>query len=239
MRIMCLSDMHLHRKEHEKNEYYKSLIKESNVDVVVFAGDNVESTLNKYAYEILANIAGDKKAIFCLGNHEFAYRRIDEVLYIYKENYDPTKYDVHCLDVLGCEDIDNIRFLGNVLWFDGSLKTVPNQSDIIDDSWLDSTIRFFDWKKENTKCVNAIKKNCDDRFLNVLVTHCVPHIKLNLHTEMNSNIYNMYSGMNLLDDMKFDYSISGHTHFRTIGQVINDCQCINTGGEGKYYILEI
>lgn len=244
MKILILSD--LHRNLYDDCSYQNKMVntllnKHKDIDLIVISGDVHEYSLEFNPYVDLDELFHHIPTLFCLGNHEFAGFTVDSVLNHYRNLYNPMKFNVHCLDVLNYFDVDGYRFLGNVLWYDGSMKSYPDQSDVINSRWLDSTIIDFDWKKENKRCVDNIVSNMDDSMIQILVTHCVPHYDLNLHNE-NHSIYNMYSGMNtFLEDYKFDYSISGHTHRMTIGKIINGCKCINVGndyGELKHFLLD-
>ena len=74
----------------------------------------------------------------------------------------------------------NVNFVGNVFWYDFSLNKNPlvMQGEILD-GWLDATIENFDPIHENIKCQKQIVDNLSKNMKNVLITHMVPHIKLN------------------------------------------------------------
>jgi predicted phosphodiesterase len=242
MEVLCFSDLHICGKYSDQIEKAKKLYKEYRPDVIAISGDIFDDTqINPY--KELSRISDDTPIICCLGNHEFAYRSVEQTIEFYEKNYNPEKYNVHYLDVIGHKSIENVNFVGNVLWYDGSLKNVWNQSDVIIDGWLDSTIREFDWKKENKNCVNQIndEKNnpAEENGWKIektfLVTHCVPHIDLNLFSFEGISEYNMYSGMkNLFEKLnrKIDFAVCGHTHRRAC-KTINGTDCVNVGND--YY----
>lgn len=251
MRLLLLSDTHLVHKQ--RLRWVEKIVHDSFIDIVVIAGDVMEMSFmpNINPYKMLARIIPGVKIIFCLGNHEFFGRTVSETLHSFSDKYNPDKYDVHCLDVIGHLDVDGLRFLGNVLWYDGSCGFNPNPYDWVGGSWMDGSIKDFDFMKENHRCIEQIKDNLNPSMTQVLVTHCVPHKKLNLHDETSP--YNVYSGVddlfsrltlsgNALDTMHIDYSISGHTHRRTVGGEIHGTACINVGESNgmtkDHFILE-
>lgn len=247
MKILCLSDLHICNSKDRKKKirWIKSILNENPVDVIVISGDIFEYHYQYQSnpYQKLSEIS-DKPIICTLGNHEFVDNTIEKTLSYYKSKYEPSKYNVHYLDVCGYYDIDKYRFLGNWLCYDGSLRYRPWQ-DLYEwgnGCWLDKRIIGFDYEKENKRCVQQIEKNiCDDREL-ILVTHCVPHKKMNGHYDESE--LNAFSGMyNLLKYYRFKYSISGHTHKKVMGLELEGCNCINIGNDYyppyEYYIIEL
>lgn len=253
MKILHLSD--LHRVEYdryamlEQTEWIKSVL--SYMDVVVITGDVFESSNYRNSefnpYEVLSNICPNRKVLFCLGNHEFYFKTPQWTRDYYAGLYDPKKYDVHCLDVIGHYDVDNVRFMGNVLWYDGSMKTVKGQkvSEFANWTWNDKTIQSFSWNKEHDLCrlqIETALSTIGDK-KSVLCTHCVPHNKLNWHLQDKKSLYNAYSGVaNFLNKYKFDWCLCGHTHKRVTCE-INGCNCINVGSDYtppySHYVIEI
>lgn len=240
MKILSFADLHIVEKYSYQMDCAKKCVKNYNPDVITISGDIFDNKdLNPY--KELSRLSKDIPVICCLGNHEFAYRSIPETLDFYREKYAPEKYNVYYLDVVGHKCVENVNFVGNVLWYDGSLKNVYNQKDVISHNWLDSSIKNFDWKLENQKCVEQINDEKNNPLENdgwkiektVLITHCVPHIDLNLFSFEGMSEYNMYSGMkNLFSQLnkKIDYAICGHTHRRTC-KTIDGIDCINIGND--------
>lgn len=251
MKILCLSDIHIHPgNQKEKINRYRSICIAEDPDIVLVTGDIFEHNIISNPYKVLADVFAGSTVICCLGNHEFYHRRIPEVMNVYQINYEPTKYDVHYLDVIDKYDVGDYRFLGNVLWYDGSLSTIKNQKllNFADFTWNDMTIKDFDPVKENKLCIEKIKTSYDSTKKNILVTHCVPHKLLNgWYENSTAPVYNAFSGViDLFEQIKpihFDYAVCGHTHKRRVGIEINGCKCINTGNDYNglilYYILEI
>ncbi len=249
MRILCLSDMHLW-DGHCVNAYYEwmtEVLPKECPDVIVITGDVFESNFDANPYETLNKIFRGRKVVFTLGNHEFFERTIPNTINHYTKHYNPEKYDVHCLDVIHELDVDNCHFFGNVLWYDGSMSTVEGQilESFANGAWMDKTIKEFDFRKENQKCVELIKEHMgEDWMINILCTHTCPHAKLNLHMKKTGSDFNAYSGVaNLFTEVQPDYSICGHTHLRTIGQHLNGVNCINVGNNHyppyMYYLLDL
>jgi predicted MPP superfamily phosphohydrolase len=252
MKILCLADLHISsRKDYrQKKHWIRGLITEYNPDVIVVAGDIFETGfyLRYNPYEKLSQIS-NIPFICVLGNHEFVDLSIQNTLDEYREKYDPQQYNVHYLDIIGHYDIKNVRFSGNVLWYDSKMRHYKDQSvydwggnpGLGNGYWLDRKIIDFDYKLENDKCVKQIKENIDPTKTNVLVTHCVPKETINGHIP---NELNIFSGMkNLLKDIDVQYSISGHTHKRIIGLDEHNTYCINVGNDYylpyHHYVLEI
>jgi len=230
----------------------KDIIEREKPVCVLIAGDVFENDILFNPYRELAKLK--VPVICCFGNHEFAYRSVKEVHDLYSKKYKPDKYDVHYLDIVGHREIEfngeKVNIVGNVLWYDGSLKDVPAQKDEIIPQWLDRTIRDFDFKEENRKCIEQIKMNFIKGEKNILLTHCVPSRLLNLYSLERQSLYNMYSGCSLLESFReegkywFDWVICGHTHRYTTLDY-HDQRCVNVGndyfhrtGEIKYFTIE-
>lgn len=267
MKILCLSD--LHRNLFNKNKinmqdiWIKNLLYEHKPNIIVVTGDIHESNSLRNPYADLQELMEGIPTICTLGNHEFYDSTIPITLRRYKEKYNPNKYDVHYLDVINEKIIDiegkSILFFGNWLGYDGSLSTVPDQNlyewAYYDGNyhWADRMILEYNYiatcKNNIRKIKNTYKKYKNDKCIKILCTHCVPHRNINgwINTshDIVGKMLNAYSGVdNILDDMKIDYSISGHTHFRVVGNEINGIKCINVGScyhldSYKYFILEI
>lgn len=251
MKILCLSDLHICGSIDLKYKYHwiEKLLDDS-IDIIVISGDIFEFHYQYMInpYQKLSKIT-DKPIICVLGNHEFVDNTIQDTLKYYQDLYEPNKYNVHYLDVCGHYDINNFRFVGNVLWYDAEMRQYDDQS-VYDwggnkgtgnGYWLDRCIIDFDYKKENKSCVKQIKKNISSEKENILVTHCVPIEKMNGHI---LNKLNIFSGMkDLLKDINVQYSISGHTHKRIIGLQVYNTFCINIGNDYYppylHYVLEV
>ena len=166
----------------------------------------------------------------------------------YTGMYNPNKWNVHYLDIIGSYDIENIRFFGDILWYDGSSGTVPGQDllGFAGGRWLDRTIVDFDPAKECEKCVELIMTNQpSSEQAGILCTHCVPARDVNGHYQIGKkNPFDAFSAVSwLLNKVNCDYSISGHTHRRIIEKEITEVCCINTGNDYyppfQHYLLEI
>lgn len=258
MKILALSDLHIHFVFNPKAyDYYKNVVckkfEKENVDAIIITGDIFESVaINKWGFDPYATLRdlfsfANAPIIFCLGNHEFAYNRPNSVVKFFEANYNK-KYNVHCLDVLGKYQIKEYNFIGNVLFYDNSLKNAFSIDDFIVRNWLDSKIIDFVPSVECAKRKEQIKNNIQKDKKNILLTHCVPHEKLNWFSinEPNS-IYNQYSGCRyFLEELEnISWSFSGHTHRRMFCE-INGVNCVNVGNdyfdefdEIKYYIADV
>jgi len=250
MKILILADLHICSKYDIMNytKLFSEVSEVNDADAIVICGDIIESAFSCNPYKQINNIFRNFTGpIICvLGNHEFFHNDVEEVINYYKYFYNPKKYNVHYLDIIGHYDYGVCRFVGNVLWYDGSMATVLGQNlyEFADKSWNDCTIKNFDWKKENEKCVSAIMGNIlPDEKVNILCTHCVPHKDLNLHMNNTFSFYNAFSGMeDLLSDINVDYCFCGHTHRRIVGKYIGKCQCVNVGsdiGYTRWFLIEV
>jgi len=252
MKILATADLHFAYNNSKTLKQLKRIVSKEKPDVLVIAGDVYDyRDINPYNELSEFNIP----VVFCLGNHEFAYRNQTITKIIYSDN---DTSNVFCLDVCGHVDINGVRFVGNVLWYDGSLSErwdVEAKLSNIDDSWLDSTIGNFNPTKENKACIIQIKENLKDCTIpTMLVTHTVPYFKLNQFCfTMPMGVYNIYSGVKDLfgnDDIYVDMAVCGHTHREA--KVVykhkdgRETFCWNVGnnyfegsGEIKYQLIEI
>jgi len=252
MKVLILSDLHIDSKG-DVNRKHKTIMSslDENIELVVICGDIFESYYECNPYKQLYRIFGDEVPVVCvLGNHEFFKKTINETIEHYSYFYNPDKYNIHYLDVVGHYDVGEFRFFGNVLWYDGSMATIPNQNPniftgkVIDEHnfnddkwfWMDGNIKNFDCIKANKECVNQIMFNHGGyNRVNVLCTHCCPHSDLNLHLDKITSPFNVFSGMtDLLSQVKPDYAFCGHTHRRIVGKYIGNCKCVNVGSGMDY-----
>lgn len=260
MKALVLSDLHIsmeYVKYDIKRESFKKELErqiKEHYDIVLISGDVFEHSVIHYTnpFFFLNYFFNSKKVIFCLGNHEFAYEKYQDV--INKWTFCSDKYrgnNIYCLDICNYVDIDNYRILGNVFWYDFSLNKnrLLMKGEIID-GWLDATIEDFDPIKENENCQNKIINNISDDKTNILLTHMVPHEQLNTFSiEEPDSVYNAYSGnadfLQKIENKNFKYAICGHTHRREI-KTIHNINCINIGNDYffrthkiEYFIIEL
>mgnify|MGYP002674546805 CR=1 FL=1 len=253
-----------------QDEKIKEIIDQYNPDIVAITGDIFEDSVDIYRFFTSLNRLVDKDlltkispntvirniipnnipVVYCLGNHEFFGSTIKYTLDVYK-NAIPVD-NVYCLDVCGHIVINDVNFVGNVLWYDGTCSERPDSIKLcqnIDKSWGDCTIINFNPLEECSKCIEQIKKNISSDYINVLLTHEVPHIKLNAHNFSTPfGIYNSYSGVrNLFEDhdINVQYSLCGHTHRPAkAGIVYQDklIECYNCGNDFKkfnYLLIDV
>ena len=254
MKILFTSDLHIHpqtkddimRIVHKKVKFEKP-------DVFVISGD-VTDMPEGNAFTLLGKL--DVPVVFCLGNHEFAYSSVDRT--IEKAMLDASKAEsegvkhVHCLDIEDSVDVNGVRFYGNVLWYDGSLSNRMDTSKYMDhiwEHWLDASIQGFVPIREHNACVDSIVavERMTENMPKVLVTHTVPHRKLNKFDVLTPmSIANCYSGVDDLFDRHLvypDYALCGHTHQRVLyehtcanGHIV---KCVNSGNDYFWNTQEI
>jgi len=239
MRILCLADLHLPPDGADALSHHHLdgvLRNVGPLDLVLLAGDLFESDgprefipdwRNPYA--ILADWFPDLPVLFVLGNHEFFRRSVAQTHAFFRRAYDPDRWNVHCLDLVGHYDCGSLRILGNVLWYDGSLAWRPDQRllDFADGNWMDCTIRQFDPVAEHRRCLAAIRQHHSPDRPNLLLTHTAPHRRLALQPPTQ---FSAFSGCaNLLDQLPFAFAVCGHTHLRNLGCEIDGCRCVNPG----------
>lgn len=233
-KILFFSDIHTNQKDSSELYAMKKAIDIAKPDIVVIGGDIFESSVKFNPYEELSKLG--KPVVFCLGNHEFAYRSVEDTLKFYRDSYDPSKWDVHCLDIVEKWEKDDINIIGNVLWYDGSFKDVSWQPDnIIVDGWLDKTIKKFNFREECIKNQEMIFKNFNSDKKNILLTHTCPDEHLNTFKKEGPSPYNFYSGMNLLEKledkkMMLHLALCGHTH-RYESMMVHGVLCVNLGND--------
>lgn len=255
-KILCLADLHINTTKSLELSLVKKIIHKEKPALILIAGDVFESDITFNPYKELATL--NVPTVCCFGNHEFAFRTVSATHEFYRSQYNPDKYDVHYLDIIGHKEVElngkKINIVGNVLWYDTSLKDVPSQpNDMIIPTWLDSTIRQFNFIKANIDCRNQILSNLnkDDT---ILLTHCVPNVMMNDFSIKGPSQYNMYSGMkdflkDIVDKCSLKWSVCGHTHVRIDRTKESDrlynVSCINVGNdylfrgdEIKYFMIE-
>jgi len=226
----------------------KEVLDNAPLDAIVLAGDIYENSLRKSPYNMLARLFEDFSGpvICCLGNHEFLMKRVDDELKRMEDLYRPAKHNIHYLDVIGNYKLGKYTFVGNVLWYDGSLKCYPNQDMYkwADGCWADRFIKNFRFEECHERCVQQIKDNLAPRD-NILITHCVPFRKLNAHPPTSQ--FNAYSGVDnifrRLPGAKFVAAVCGHTHKRVVGE-IEGVRGVNVGNDYGWpplsgYVLEL
>lgn len=249
MKILCLADLHLaYPGDSICRGNIGHLVEKYHPDVVVIAGDIFDYDTDNPYEELTELVSKELPVIFCLGNHEFAYHTINEVIDKYKDTYKPEKFNVHCLDVCYNHTVGDVNFAGNVLWYDGSMYPGGNMPKEVDKHWLDSTIKEFNWKEANFKCLIKIQHGLVAGLRNILVTHCVPHAKLNLHPSTSK--MNGYSGMaNLFKELKgwpkISWAVCGHTHMYCTAE-LEGVNCVNVGNDYafsgssfKHFLIEV
>jgi hypothetical protein len=142
------------------------------------------------------------------------------------------------------------RILGNFLGYDASMKDVPEQrvEDWAGGRWADRLIVNWerDWLPHCKSCKERILesvKGTPDGFKTILLTHTLPHERLNLHPK--PSVYNVYSGVkSFLEGHAglFDYAVCGHTHLRSAVLDIDGCHCVNIGNDYdppfRHFLLE-
>ena len=241
MKIFATSDLHIGRPYSKQLDMLEKLVDKEAPDVVVISGDVYDYRGVNPFYE-LSNLEMDNNlpVVFCLGNHEFAERGINNTLSYYHlcSHFD----NVKCLDIEGHVDIGDVRFVGNVLWYDGSLSNrfdVQSKLQKIDETWLDCTIVDFKPKVVNANCIKQIKDSLAGYVgTSVLVTHCVPYWKLTRWSFTSPDgVYNIYSGVKDLfhnNDVNVDVAVCGHTHRKEKLEYTQDgkyIRCYNIGND--------
>jgi len=241
MRMMHLSDLHIGAapRPNALNSCspvvprVKKHVAEEKPDVVVISGDIFEYDVPMESRIFtLKHMFGDIPTVFCLGNHEFFYRNVPDALDM-QYAYDKVP-GLYCLDTCGHVDISGVRFVGNVLWYDGKHK-LPGQvmEEWADGCWADRLIEDHasSWWLFNAACIKQITDNIGNSDKKkVLVTHCVPHSDLNAFNKQKpSSDFNAYSSTDIIgkDDALydvFDYALCGHTH-NPVRMQIGKTQC--------------
>lgn len=251
MKIIQFSDWHL-ADAYISEDFRKGIqviLKKEPPDIVLLTGDIwdccEDEDFVKDVYSKIAECFLENTVLCTLGNHEFYGKTVNQTLLLYKEFYNPEKYDVHYLDIVGHYDIGKFRFLGNALMYDGSCRTVPEQvlGEFYLNGWPDSRILDFNYKSVCEYFKEQIRKNYSKTETNVLCTHCIPHEQLNMHlpNREKPHLFDAYSGVScLLDEMHFDYSFSGHTHMplgkkQNSSITINGCECYNPGSDFLFF----
>jgi len=243
MKILFTSDLHIiNSTMRQQLGIVREKIKREKPDVFVVSGDVSDDIYTK-ANDLLDYL--DVPVVYCLGNHEFVRNEmgantVENTLDFYKSKIGEN--NVHCLDAEGHFDIGDVRFVGNVLWYDGSLSNRPDADAtirVIDPHWLDSMIVGFKPIEEHRKCVEQIKANWNANKKMVLVTHCVPHRALNWFDRNEPmSVYNSYSGVANLFDAEGIYpslALCGHTHkemkYAHVAPDGKETRCSNIGND--------
>jgi predicted MPP superfamily phosphohydrolase len=259
VKLLAFSDLHIHNK-YTFNEIRKKiapLLRKYNPDIVIITGDIFEAACRVNPYKKISQLIGEDTPVVCtLGNHEFYGRTIEDTHDYYGSYYNPDKYDIHYLDLNETHRIGDIHFYGNVLWYDGSMMTYPNQNmdDFAHGGWPDINIVDFNWIEACRKCKNKIltNQNFEKDVSSILLTHCAPDVKLNGHMypalrdngdpKPNSS-FNAFSGVDgFLNCVKADWAICGHTHWKVPVTEISGTKAVNIGtswGMQAHHFFEV
>lgn len=257
MKLLILSDLHIPVETAASYFYfekYKRILEKqitSDYDMVLISGDVFEHqvTYKVNVFNILDILFNGKPVVFCLGNHEFAFENYNDVIDMYKREYEQFKLlypdkSIKCLDISNYYDFGNNRIVGNVFWYDWSLNNCRTlmKGEIIE-GWLDTSIKNFDPLEEHEKCKQKIFKNVDITKNMILLTHTVPHESMNSFSkEQPYSPYNSYSGtkdfLKELTGMNFKFSFCGHTH-RKENHEIYGIKCINVGNDYLFHTNKI
>ena len=266
LRVLCLSDLHMcfgyDDEDSIKAKWIGTLLKAHNPDVTVISGDVHESIPEFWRFNPFTDLErkfGGRRVVFVLGNHEFYNRTVHDTMDWYSKNAGiAASESVHCLDLGGSFSVGSdgggvVTFLGNFLGYDGSTRTLEGQrlEDWAHGGWADKLIHNYagEYMAHTKRLQGEIVQDLGRAVgTTVLVTHTVPHVTLNGHLEKDTaaggNEFNAYSGLSdFLERHSFDYSISGHTHSRAMGKVINGCRCVNVGNDYRspwmHHVLEV
>jgi len=244
MKFLVLADLHRYKNNDmvQQDRIIHNMFSEIDFDAVIICGDIYETPEQRPPYADLHEVFCGRPVICVLGNHESFGRTPEATRAYYKKHYQPDKYNVHYLDIIGHYDFEDsaVRLYGNVLWYDGSTSVLKDQDLYNWGGWADKLIVDFDYMHEHELCLEQIIKhnNAPQYYTNILVTHTVPHYTLNEHRNKPFGMarFNAYSGVkDLLKGLgpTPDYSVCGHTHLRTVGKNIHGCRCFNVGSD--YY----
>lgn len=261
MNILCLSDLHMEpdcaRGQfncHTGQRISLLLERYPETDVVVIAGDIVESKNRYTCYSLLDELFPGKLVVFVLGNHEFLHCSVERTLKDYAEAADQWPMQC-CLNVSGPLHYNGVLFAGSTLWFDGSMGNPGQDIQEWRDgqyAWVDRTIVGFDstdyirslCRREQDEINRQLRERKPADHTVVMVTHHVPHHEINRHPA--GGHFNIYSGVyDYLNHAAgdIDYAICGHTHWRDIGRMIGRTCCINPGnnyhGQLEHHYLEV
>lgn len=240
MKALILSDLHLYfwhdKRELDKYKQIMQKITSKKFDCIIITGDIFEYDfvgLSNNPYKLLSEVLNVKCPIICcLGNHEFAYNTITDTLNWFDSFNE--RYNIHILDIEGHYTYNGFNFVGNVFWYDNSLASnIFSIPDKIVSNWLDSTIKDFIPSIENGICKKQIVDNLTLEYPNILLTHTVPHRKLNWFSINQPNsLYNQYSGNDdfLKELHNVKWCFCGHTH-RRMSDTIYNINCLNIGND--------
>lgn len=239
MKILCLADFHISTWIDAFNVIEKIENIPRDYQIVAIAGDLFEPCFlqRNDPYKVLEKCFSNIPAVFCLGNHEFVGSKYESVLDCFKNSL----ANIHCLDIEGKAEIGEYNFVGNTLWYDDSMSVYATRCNYEFDTVKLSSDYLFNPREKFDDCISQIKANYNVSKRNILVTHTCPHYLLNGYRHSGEGA-NAYSGtIDLLDKIKFDYAICGHTHFQVKAD-IKGCNAINVGSsknEFRYYFLSI
>lgn len=256
MKALILSDLHIYFwwNQNEVDDYKRlvsNITTDKEFDCIIISGDIFEHDLigtSKNPYKFLSDIFNvNVPIICCLGNHEFAYKSVNEVHTWFNSFKD--RYNVHLLDIEGQYIYNGFNFVGNVFWYDNTLaNNLLAKPDYIVKNWLDSSIEDFIPSVENCICRKQILDNTSIEYPNILITHTVPHWKLNWFSiHQPESLYNQYSGCKdfLIELKNYKWCFCGHTHRRMTNEIYG-INCFNIGNdylrqynEVKYEIVEL
>ena len=257
MKLLCLSDLHLHPEAVvsaiDRNclspfsAQIAAAVAEVSPDAVAVTGDTVcPAQVRLLSATLRKLIPAELPVIATLGNHEFWGRTFEETLAKLGEQ---TLTDPHIfhLDLIGSVELGGVNFVGGTLFFDGSMRIRDSQKVDQWEGWQDRRIVDIEsrYMEFNAYYVDMIRAKMKPGMKTALCTHHVPHFLLNGHAP---NHYSFYAGMkDLVRELPFDpacdnYLICGHTHRRVIGEVVPGFMGVNVGsdyGDLKTFTLEL
>jgi Icc-related predicted phosphoesterase len=115
MKIAIYSDLHLWG-DSDIRRVFNNIRYDipGDTDVVVICGDIIEAEWKCDPYKKIHKIFQNDIPVICvLGNHEFFGRTVKDTHDYYRSYYNPEKYNIHYLDIIGYYDIGFYHFFGN------------------------------------------------------------------------------------------------------------------------------
>lgn len=254
MKIAIASDLHL--------EFGQELTFDGlNADVLVLAGDIIvasalsgKSSRHLSMTELYTTVIDNacrnfKHVIYIMGNHEFYHSTLEETKRLIETFMSQWDNLVFLDDSV--VTIDDVNFVGSVLWSDTSNSVyAPFSKKLLGDFSViresdEKFLKLDTYQKMHESCVDFIKYSCEGNKKTVVVTHHSPSSR-SVASRFNGSDLNCFFHSNLDEWIEYKENIvlwiHGHMHNKSnyrIGKTNVVCNPVGYPGENKNISIKV